>query len=240
MLGTAPSRRDISQYVVHLTRDYNGTLARDNLLSILADLTIEARNPYGVAIAHLKLIGRATDAALKTQRVVCFSETPPDDLYGLINPGIWRRYKFRPYGVAFTREYALDHGANAVWYLNSYVGQIQHRWLAKDVNDLIDAVAIPGSAEEGGLAFAGSTIARLTPFMEVVGSWDTMKKDFTFEREWRRRDDFTFGAADVAAVIVPPGEIESIRLALGTLWDATRVAQLTFLELGEGQATGSS
>jgi hypothetical protein len=233
------SRRDISPYVVHLTRDYNGSNASDNLISILTDRTIEARNPYGVAVRHLERIGRAAAEAFDTQRVVCFSETPPDDLHGLINPGVWRRYNFRPFGVAFTREYALDHGANAVWYLNSYIGAVQHQWLVKEVNDLIDAVALAGSPADGGREFANSTIARLTPFMEVIGQWEAVAKDFTFEREWRKRGDVVFAPNEIAAVIVPPGGADLIRGGLASHWAADAIEQLTFLELDETRAVSA-
>jgi hypothetical protein len=115
-------RRDLSPFLVHLTRDYEGTSAEDNLASILKTAVIEARNPYGIAIRHLEQIAVTDEVALTTQHVACFSETPPDDLHGLVSPGIWRRYKFRPYGLAFDREHMLYHGVNPVWYLKQLPG----------------------------------------------------------------------------------------------------------------------
>jgi hypothetical protein len=233
-----PTRRDISPYLVHLTRDYEGSKARDNLRSILESRTIEARNPYGVAIPHLRSIGRDSPVISETQRVVCFSETPPDDLHGLINPGVWRRYHFRPYGVAFTREFALDHGANPVWYLNSYIGKIGNPWLVKEVNAIIDAVATRGSPREGALALAASPIAKLTPYMEVMGAWEAKTKDFTFEREWRRAGNFAFLPRDLAAIVVAPGQTDSVRADLARSWDSEDVERPTYIELSETQAMG--
>lgn len=228
-------RRDLSPFLVHLTRDYEGTSAEDNLSSILATGVIEARNPYGIAIRHLEQIEVTGELALATQRVACFSETPPDDLHGLVSPGIWRRYKFRPYGLAFEREHMLYHGGNPVWYLNSYQGT--HAWLAHEVNALIDAVAVTEKKKEGAEAFAASNIARLTPYMEVIGEWGTKKKDFTFEREWRHVGDFHFAIGDVAAIITPPGMGEDLREELIERWGEDLISGIEFRELTEESAT---
>jgi hypothetical protein len=57
-----PTRADLSPYIVHLTRDYKqrgglATKARDNLLRILREQCIDARNPYGVAVRRLEALG---------------------------------------------------------------------------------------------------------------------------------------------------------------------------------------
>jgi hypothetical protein len=231
-------RRDLSPFLVHLTRDYEGTPADENLVSILTSGVIEARNPYGIAIRHLEQIDVTDESALATQRVACFSETPPDDLHGLVSPGIWRRYTFRPYGIAFDRNHMLYHGVNPVWYLNSYQGT--HDWLAHEVNELIDAVAVTKNKKQGAEAFAAAPIARLTPYMEVIGEWGAKKKDFTFEREWRHVGDFRFAIDDVAAVITPPNEGNDIREQLTERWGEARISDIAFRELTEEDATSGA
>ncbi len=210
-------RPDLSPYIVHLTRDYTAdALAPENLVSILCSRCIEARNPYGIAVRHLELIGCTSDEFRRSQRVACFSETPPESLAGLLSPGVWRRYEFRPYGVAFHRQVLLDRGANPVWYLNGFRGD-GFRWRSHDVNTLIDKAAKNSSGTPTPEIFARSEIARLTPFIEVMGSWPTgagnslRAKDFTFEREWRHQGDFRFAHADIATVLVPPGKDTAIR-----------------------------
>ena len=138
-------RRDFSKYLVHLTRDLPESGARENLLSIFSSCTIEARSPFGVAIKRLERAGCDTESALASQCVCCFSETPLEDLGGLVDPGVWRQFGFQPYGVVFERDFMLGKGANPVWYLNSYSGPgISFDWLARDVNRLIDAAISAG------------------------------------------------------------------------------------------------
>lgn len=204
-------RADLSPYLIHLTRDYEESEARDNLISILFSRCIEARNPYGVACRHLEQIGCGGRRFMESQKVACFSETPLRSLHGLIDPGIWRRYHFRPYGVAFKRTTVIDRGGNPVWYLNMYTGQGGFEWLVKSVNALIDEVALNSAEQPDAHAFAVSHIARLTPFIETMGEWGAIKKDFSFEREWRHRGDFVFEQRDVARVVVPPGETTSFK-----------------------------
>jgi hypothetical protein len=237
------NRSDLSPYLVHLTRDYEGTSARSNLLSILASKTIEARNPYGVAIARLRRTGRDGEEFMRTQRVVCFSETPPHALRGLIDPGKWRRYKFRPYGLAFAREQMLNYGTNPVWYLNGYPG-LGFKWLAHDVNALIDAAATGPDGSPTPDTFAESSIARLTPFMEVMGAWRTevgavKEKDFTFEREWRLSRSFNFSWSLIEFLILPPGQTESFRRELTeTGEDSNRAENVRVRELADDAAQG--
>jgi len=40
------NRDDLSRFLVHLTRDFEGELARHNLVQILKEKTIEARNAH--------------------------------------------------------------------------------------------------------------------------------------------------------------------------------------------------
>ena len=209
-------RRDFSKHLVHLTRDLPDSNARENLLSILSSCTIEARSPLGVAIARLKLAGCDTESARASQLVCCFSETPLEDLGGLIDPGVWRQFGFQPYGVVFERDFMLGRGANPVWYLNSYSGRgISFEWLVRDVNKLIDAVISSSSAtaDAKAAAFQASAMCRLAPMIETMGRWrtplgGTKIKDFSFEREWRHAGDFHFAPSDVTAILTPQEDRE--------------------------------
>lgn len=227
-MADSGQRPDLSPYLVHLTRDLSdGSSARDNLVSILNDRCIEARNPHGLAVPHLPHIGIDDPQFLECQRVVCFSETPLEHLSGLVDPGIWRKYHFRGYGLAFEKQQLVDRGANPVWYLNGFRGN-GFRWLSKSVNALIDDQLRDENSNLAPNRFEESEIARLTPYIEVMGEWPTgyggtLKKDFSFEREWRIKGDFRFEEDSVAAIIVPPGKADSVlkRLAMS----ATRISR---------------
>lgn len=92
-----PHARDLSRYLVHLTR------SRADLEAILAGGALEARNPFGVA----RHIAPDRDA----QKVVCFTETPIPDLSRMVTRG-------RRYGIVFSLDQLrLAHGASPVWYL---------------------------------------------------------------------------------------------------------------------------
>lgn len=212
-------RTDLSPYLVHLTRaDTGHEDARENLLQILTDGVIEARTAYGIGIAHIQ---RQDDygedfveEATESQRVVCFTETPLDELSSHLQPSRWGSdFDFRPYGLAFSRQYMMEQGANPVWYLNCESGPgISFKWLAKSVWQLVRKAATNDSEEPDAERFNSSQIAHLTPFMEMMGQWGRSRRDFSYEREWRYQGDFRFGyLEEPAAVIVPTGQSESFR-----------------------------
>lgn len=212
-------RDDLSPYLVHLTRDDVGPGARENLLNLLANPLeeLEARNPYGLGIAHF----RHEDSPYgddfisqveKSQRVVCFTETPLDELATHLKPARWGDFQFRPYGFAFEREYLLKNGANPVWYLNTYAWPgVTFRWLSRSVYSEIDDQALDDSGEPDPKSFLDSEIRWLVPFMEIMGEWGERRYDFSFEREWRILGHFDFSWTKVKAIILPEGESQSFR-----------------------------
>jgi hypothetical protein len=177
-------RSDLGTFLVHLTREYpDGTPAKENLKSILNDKVIEARNPYGAAISRLKEWKAETPANLATQKVVCFTETPLEHVRLLTEKIQGRRFKFEPYGIAITKRAARLWGVNPVWYLDITPG---HNWLAKPLERTIDA-------EIRAKTFSGSDIAKLTPYIEHMGTGPDYFKEYWWEREWRYADDFQLG-----------------------------------------------
>jgi hypothetical protein len=225
-----PGRPDLSPYVVHLTRNYpvggpppsfKVTPARDNLINILTTQIIEARNPYGIAVARLNKIGCWGPDFMNSQRVACFSETPLEHLDHHIQPGSWRRYQFQPYGVAFTREDLLHVGGSPVGYVNQFPGN-GFKWKVHDWNALIDAAALIDGKPDP-IKWQSSAVAQLTPFQESMGAWynkysaGQKAKDFSWEREWRFHGNFSFHLTQVEAVIVPVGQVDIFRSDLMTM-----------------------
>jgi hypothetical protein len=81
---------------------------------------------------------------------------------------------------------ARDAGINPVWYTDITPG---HDWLMNSVNQLIDsALDHLQQLRAGGDAvttFGQYAIAKLTPFIEQMGSGPNYRKEFWWEREWR-------------------------------------------------------
>jgi len=173
-------RSDLGTFLVHLTREYDGTPAKENLKSILANRVIEARNPYGTGKSRLSELQAETTANIDTQKVVCFTETPLEHVHLLTDEIEGRKFKFGPYGVAITKRVARKCGVNPVWYLDITPG---HSWLTKPLENIIDA-------EIHANTFSGSDIAKLTPFIEQMGTGPIYFKEYWWEREWRYAGDF--------------------------------------------------
>ena len=196
-------RSDLSTFLVHFTRSYEGASAIQNLESIL-DLG---------AIRALTALGAARDDELPlgapNQRVVCFSETPLEHAWTLCEEIIGRSIRLEPYGLVFTKAYGRRRGVNPVWYTDITPG---HDWLMKAVNKLADhAIKQP----PGDLTHQ---ILKLTPFIEQMGTPAQRRKEFWWEREWRVVGDFQFFLDGVVAVLSPANQ----HLRLQTVIDGIR------------------
>ncbi len=196
-------RGDLGTFLVHLTREYpDGTPAKDNLKSILNGRVIEARNPYGSAISRLSKLKADTSANLDTQKVVCFTETPLEHVRLLTEEIEGRRFKFGPYGIAITKRTARIWGINPVWYLDITPG---HGWLTQFLQNIIDA-------EICNKTFAKSDIAKLTPFIEQMGTGLDYFKEYWWEREWRYTGDFPLSMKFI--VICPERDYDEVTNSL--------------------------
>ena len=68
-------REDLSRFLIHLTRDLKYSSARDNLIGILKDKKIEARNAHCLVMHKLEQKGFSIVLRRKF-RTVCFTEAP--------------------------------------------------------------------------------------------------------------------------------------------------------------------
>lgn len=177
-------RSDLSTFVVHLTRDSEAHTARQALEAILRTRRIQARNPMGSAVLPIR---RSTlpRAALDSQRVVCFTETPLEYLYLLCEEitDAQRTCEFQPYGIAITKRLARMTGINPIWYIDISPGG--HDWLMNPINSLIETGIATGRFED-------TDIARIAPFIEQMGTHaGGTRKEFWWEREWRHHGPYT-------------------------------------------------
>lgn len=169
-------RTDLGTFLVHLTRGPTARDARANLESILRSLRIEARTPFGPAVARLQ------EARLPTasQQCVCFTETPLEHAHLLLADIDGRAIRFQPYGIAIPKKIGRSWGINPVWYQDITPG---HDWLTQPTNGLINEAI-------GSGAFPESHIEMLAPFIEQMGTQirpPPYRKEFWWEREWRIR-----------------------------------------------------
>jgi hypothetical protein len=165
-------RNDLGTFVVHLTRDEVGAGAKSKLESIVDSGILEARSPFGHAVARLGEKGIPTGS----QHCVCFTETPLQFLYLLVQDIKGRDFQFAPYGIAITKALARQTGVNPVWYIDMTPG---HDWLTKPLNEWLDSEIDSGRFPDE------SPLTRLAPFFEHMGTWDDSRKEFWWEREWR-------------------------------------------------------
>jgi hypothetical protein len=170
-----PEWRDMSDFVVHFTKDYDGRSAYQNSLSILYAGVIRATNEYGQG-RHLSALG-------SSQQCVCFSEIPLDLLDRLVD----RRSR---YGIGFTKEFVAAQGGAPVWYLEVD-------------SPIADAFRdVKRQRMRGGID-PDDPIWRLTPFVDMPGDYGTAVYRFEWEREWRVAGDLRFAPENVAFLFIP-------------------------------------
>lgn len=186
-------RNDLSTFIVHLTRSQGPMSSQERLRKILEDGKLEAGRPLGQAVSR---IGAGVNAR-ESQRVVCFTETPLEYLYLLCETIAGRQVQLEPYGLAFTKRLARGRGVNPVWYVDITPG---HSWLTNPLNNLIDNATASG-------AYEASNVARLTPFIEQMGTIPFgTRKEFWWEREWRHVGDFSLPSHVIG--LCPEAEID--------------------------------
>lgn len=209
-------RTDLSTFLVHLTRaGSDGTSGRDNLLSIIEAGEIEARTPLGLARDHESTLAQAG----VSQKVVCFTETPLEHVWMMLEDIDYRSIHFEPYGLATTKAAARHGGCNPVWY--SDMTRLGIDWPLKHVGDLVSqALArckVNGSVDPALLA--AEPIFRLTPYFETMGPMsDGGRKEFWWEREWRHIGGYHLSfPSRVVAILAPEDEHEGIAKDLAEL-----------------------
>ncbi|MFP2933322.1 abortive infection system antitoxin AbiGi family protein [Pyxidicoccus sp. 3LG] len=163
------------------------------MLQILGSQTL-LPGPRAFGIAHKKQI------VAKSQRSVCFSEIPLNQLGRLV-----KRRKSK-YGIGFRKSFITSRGGGPIWYVQ--FGSSAHEALRK----LIDkALKGPDPQQD--------PIWRMTPFIDIKGNHTNApyKYDFDWEREWRVPGPLPleFKAQDVAMLFIP----EELHSAAWTFFD---------------------
>jgi hypothetical protein len=185
-------RSDLSTFLVHFTREgADGVSPRQNLLDILAGKQLSARSAFGMAKQHVHRDARLAES----QKAVCFSETPLEHAWAMCADIEGRQVELAPYGLSITKATGRAKGLNPVWYLD--MSQGNQNWLTKPVNALVDRAVAAGDYED--------PIFELTPFLEQMFTWPArdQRKEFWWEREWRKTGDVILLRSDIVCVFAP-------------------------------------
>jgi hypothetical protein len=208
-------RSDLSTFLVHLTRDGTQS-ARDNLVCMLRERMIEARTPMGMAV-DLEPYLRGTRAS---QRVVCFTETPLEHTWMMVEQISGRTQCFSCFGLVFTKTTARRKSCNPVWYVDMTPAP-GHQWLTKPIDALRDRALEASKHHATGIvrrtALENEPILKLTPFIEQMGPTRRARKEFWWEREWRHVGDFCFEPRHLVAILAAEDAHEALAPELGGL-----------------------
>ncbi|MGL4745843.1 MAG: abortive infection system antitoxin AbiGi family protein [Dermatophilaceae bacterium] len=223
-------RGDLSTFLAHLTRRTEMKSAFDNLCSIIREGKVEARIAFGPA-EHLEeyLAGSAA-----TQKTVCFTETPLEHLWMMVEQIERRAVQFEPYGLAITKTTGRRAGANPVWYTDITPG---HDWPMKAMNAAVEQAVVRADCDghTNPNFLREEPIFKITPWIEQMGQRNNGgRKEFWWEREWRAVGDFAVRPESVVAVCAPEGEHAKLNTALEEIDAASRSANQAVAVLNSG------
>ncbi|MDO8141829.1 MAG: hypothetical protein Q6358_10060 [Candidatus Brocadiales bacterium] len=189
------NREDLSRFLVHLTRDDDdGERASANLISILKDKTIFARNAHCLVMHKIKKMG-FSDLLKSEFKTVCFTETPLTQIRQLVSEIKGRKIQLRPYGLVFWKDNLFDKGASPAQYINAKGTSIS-KFLLDQFDSIFEGITTLKKLKRVEVEHY-ENIVHYYSLINVVGD----KNDFLWEREWRHHGDFTFNYSDVVAII---------------------------------------
>ena len=198
-------RTDLSTFVVHLTRATDSASAIEVLAEIASSHVLKAGRAFGWARDH----DDPAEQSHRSQRCVCFSETPLEHinlLLGSIEPA--REIVMEPYGLALPKMLARRSAINPVWYVDMSPGR---DWILRDALDALVASTVE-TAKNSGRPFGDYYLARITPFIDHMGTWPSTggQKEFWWEREWRHVGDMVVPEPGVIW-LCPENKIDDLR-----------------------------
>jgi len=193
-------REDISRFVVHLTRDdrkdfgdKGGGRAIDNLWNILSTKRVFAARAH--CLHKNRLDQWVPTKVRKAFRVACFTEVPLSQIHLLTQRITGVGYQREPYGVVFNKRTLIDFGAQPAIYVNSYGGN-------EAVREGFDRIF-----ENAGASRWRDPMWKVLPYVDAMHEG----YDFTWEREWRTTEHFSFVLRDVVAIILPSEGEDDLR-----------------------------
>lgn len=188
------SKTDYSSYLVHLTKDdfdYAGEFlisAKDVLDTILSETTLKAFNHFCLFSPNLE---ESQDVSLEDEfKVICFTETPIDQIDVFLTEVSGRNFKPKPYGLVFKKEYIRQQGGNPVFYTT------------KEIASPLWSLYWPLCEEEQEQS--SGEACKLLALVTVCEKGN----DWHWEREWRIIGDLEFDLSDIYCGLCPAEDID--------------------------------
>ena len=190
------TRDDLSRFLVHLTREYQGASAENNLIAMLRHKRIEARNAHCLFSPKIATIGFSN--VLKKQfNTVCFTEAPLNQLRHLTQDIPRRKIQLCPYGLIFWKANLLEAGANPAVYINSKASGLRElllRQFDEHFKELRQYKQFKAQFTDDADAIIG-----YYSLINIISD----RVDFSWEREWRLKGEFKFGFDTLVGIVAP-------------------------------------
>ncbi|WP_155960607.1 hypothetical protein [Fischerella sp. PCC 9605] len=177
-----------------MTRDYEGKRAKENLLNILKDQKIVARNAHCLVKYKINQMGFSS-LLRQSFNTVCFTETPLTQIKQLTAEIKDRKIQLKPYGLVFWKEKLFDKGASPAIYINAKGTPIKE-FILDEFDRVFEDVRQLKELKKTEKEHYKS-IVHYYSLINVVSD----EHDFLWEREWRHHGDFYFDYTDVVAII---------------------------------------
>ncbi|TLD40637.1 MAG: hypothetical protein JETT_3100 [Candidatus Jettenia ecosi] len=193
------SREDLSRFLVHLTRDYKKECALFNLISILKNKAIFAKNAHCLVMHKINNM-RFSNLLKSKFNTVCFTETPLPQIRQLVLENEGRKIQLRPYGLVFGKDNLFNKGASPAQYINAKGTSIS-KFLLDQFDSIFKGITTLKKLKKAK-AEHYENIVHYYSLINVVED----KNDFLWEREWRHHGNFTFNYYDVVAIVATDPE----------------------------------
>jgi hypothetical protein len=178
------NKRDYSHLLVHLTKRSNEEFSAKEILSFILDEHI--LRAYNAWCIWNKDLNESNNAVLREKfKVVCFTETPIDQIGIILKPLSGRLYQPEPYGLVFEKEYIRTKEGNPVFYVT--------REIAKPLSKIYS-----DQKQQ-----ADDKICRLLALFTFCDK----RNDWHWEREWRIVGNLDFEPEKVYCGLCPEKDI---------------------------------
>ena len=194
-------RSDFSPFLVHLTRNLGGILAKQVLENIIREKMLIGNEFLSDARFGMYTKDIGDDDKKLLFGAICFTETPLNEVHCLLEIDN-RNIDLQPYGLVFRKERLVNRGVSPVFYINN----------KKNDKDLVFQ-ALCGIVEK-----YPDQAKQILPLISVFGykikgpfaKAPEGEIDFRWEREWRYpyiEGPFNFDVDDVFIGLCPHDEI---------------------------------
>lgn len=193
-MKTPANRDDLSRFLVHLTREYDDKTAQENLIKILKEKTIEARNAHCLVMHRIRALRLSKLLKAKFQ-TVCFTETPLTQIKHICKDVKGRQIHLQPYGLIFWKDSLFEVGASPAVYINAKGTSIS-TYLLKEFDSIFKKVKTFRTLKKQEKEHY-SNIVHYYSLINIIND----RHDFHWEREWRHHGNFKFKYKDIVAII---------------------------------------